>query len=622
MEFPINIPTQIQGYTQTVLIYDGITTIVGPNGSGKTQLLRQLKHVLSQNRYKLGNLQYLSSGRLAPHESYRSDNDGSRGDKILYDAAEFGSSQNRQYRYRSESINGLIHTLSLRADLFIKVSVRLRKLFNREILLIWDAGHLKLKFINTNTKARREQYSSAREASGLLHLVALLTAFYDDEIGVLLIDEPELSLHPQLQAFLLSEMKKVAGNPESAKKLIIIATHSTSMIDIRNIEDLSHVVFCESIDIPFKQLDSTVDELKSTKLRELIVRLNEYHKQAFFCKKPLLVEGDSDAILCSGISSYLNLNLEASGVQIVPVIGKGQFPVVIKLMRLLGKNPIVLADADAFTDSPELINSFSLDERLNDEARNLGHKDIMEFRGKVFDPFCKLIDAHWSDIENKAQEHSYWQNIVTNNVDEVVKIKRRSAFATLMNLSSKDLEVMNNYVEWSNIKTRLMVFLDTLEKAGCFILRKGTIESYYKFTSYNGSSGKSLFAVNEIYSLDGKDLDYIQFHYDDLVRLLEYASDSDPINEIEAIVELVAGLAATIMINLKDRVPTPAELDAIMRRNLGDKADIFYVEILDNKLHIDLKSKILDARNFPIVLSEDDNLNSEIRKQLGLDSIK
>ena len=56
-----------------------------------------------------------------------------------------------------------------------------------------------------------ESYSSAREASGLLHLVSILAALYDDEVGCLLIDEPEVSLHPQLQAFLLEEIKKVAG---------------------------------------------------------------------------------------------------------------------------------------------------------------------------------------------------------------------------------------------------------------------------------------------------------------------------------------------------------------------------------------------------------------------------
>ncbi|MFW2608594.1 AAA family ATPase, partial [Aliarcobacter butzleri] len=84
--------------------------------------------------------------------------------------------------------------------------------------------------------------------SGLLHLVAMLSALYDDEVGCLLIDEPEVSLHPQLQSFLLSEIIKVAGaNTEQGKKLIFISTHSTEFIELSSVEQLSCIVFCKDI---------------------------------------------------------------------------------------------------------------------------------------------------------------------------------------------------------------------------------------------------------------------------------------------------------------------------------------------------------------------------------------
>ena len=61
----------------------------------------------------------------------------------------------------------------------------------------------------------------------------MLSALYDDEVGCLLIDEPEVSLHPQLQSFLLSEIIKVAGaNTEQGKKLIFISTHSTEFTQL------------------------------------------------------------------------------------------------------------------------------------------------------------------------------------------------------------------------------------------------------------------------------------------------------------------------------------------------------------------------------------------------------
>ena len=74
---------------------------------------------------------------------------------------------------------------------------RLRKLFKRDLIIEWDAGTLKVVFARLDTTSK--PYSSGREASGLLHLVGILAALYDDEVGALLIDEPEVSLHPQLQ---------------------------------------------------------------------------------------------------------------------------------------------------------------------------------------------------------------------------------------------------------------------------------------------------------------------------------------------------------------------------------------------------------------------------------------
>lgn len=107
----------------------------------------------------------------------------------------------------------------------------------------WDAGNLKANFARLDTEGNA--YSSAREASGLLQLVVLLAELYDDEVGALLIDEPEVSLHPQLQAFLLREIHRVAGNPdEPGKKLILMATRSTEMIEVRQPEDLASIVFC------------------------------------------------------------------------------------------------------------------------------------------------------------------------------------------------------------------------------------------------------------------------------------------------------------------------------------------------------------------------------------------
>ena len=150
-------------------------------------------------------------------------------------------------RHQIETISGDFHTLYKRPDILIKVQERLRKLFKRDIKIEWDSGFLKVFFLRVG--ASNTYYSSAREASGLLHLVGILSALYDDEVGVLLIDEPEVSLHPQLQAFLLKEITRVAGIPseDGYKKIIMMATHSTEMIKISKTDDLLSFIFCNDL---------------------------------------------------------------------------------------------------------------------------------------------------------------------------------------------------------------------------------------------------------------------------------------------------------------------------------------------------------------------------------------
>ena len=208
MAFPLEVESHIKSpngdMVRKVLLHGGFSVIVGPNGSGKTHLLRGLKKGLADHTGANKCVRFMSAGRIGSIEHARSDTDGHRGDQMNHQAAVFGTKNDLDRRNKIETLNGDFQTLSQRPDIFVKIQERLRKLFKRNIEINWDDGQLRFDFSRTDT-ALEAPYSSGLEASGLLHLVGLLCAVYSDEIGVLLIDEPEVSLHPQLQAFLLSE---------------------------------------------------------------------------------------------------------------------------------------------------------------------------------------------------------------------------------------------------------------------------------------------------------------------------------------------------------------------------------------------------------------------------------
>ena len=599
MEFPLSITANINShevdFSREIELRSSLTFIVGPNGSGKTHLLKGLKN--SFKGYVDKKVRFISAGRLAPLEQYRS-----KTNQYYYniDDAKFGDKFEANERHEIESISGDLHTLYKRPDILIKVQERLRKLFKRDIKIEWDSGYLKVFFLRVG--ASNTYYSSAREASGLLHLVGILSALYDDEVGVLLIDEPEVSLHPQLQAFLLKEITRVAGIPSQNdyKKIIVMATHSTEMIKISKTDDLLSFIFCNDLKEDPIQIPKDAGEFQNKQVKGLVARLGQEHKLALFSKTPLLVEGPSDVIICNTLSDKLYLNLEAAGSQILPINGKEAMPETVKLFRLMGKTPTVLVDADCFSDGINLINAYFSDNKIRNKADNLvseqGAENILEMANGIYNKLCSLVDKNWDNIEGEAKSHPYFTLLRDEQLN-----KKRSALCTVF--TSENLDD-----EWKKLKKRLTALFKIFDEMGLFILKKGTIESYYH--DNNVITDKVDDAVTEseyILSLSEKEL---VSTYQDILKCLKYASNSESIDESRAIRDELLSFVSPIHAHYAE--------GAENLNVLGRQSSIFHYQINDEgKLEVSITSKVLDVKGFPIILNKNDDVRKVINQKLG-----
>lgn len=600
-EISINIPELEHYQSFDLTIHNGLTTFIGPNGAGKSQVLRAIKDSFGLDAAPADKrVRYLTAGRLAPLENFRSRLSPYEG--INYEQAQFGGKNHRNDRHNSEGIYGDIHTLNIRTDVRIKVEERLSTLFNRRLHIDWDEGNIKVSF----SDLKGAPYSSAREASGLLHLVTILAALFDDEVGMLLIDEPEISLHPQLQSFLLNEIKRVAGDPlENGKKIVIIATHSTEFLDVMRPTDLcSFVFFSSTKELPI-QIDPTEDVLKKGKIKELFIRMGQEHKSAFFSSRPLLVEGVSDLIICNALNRQLSLNIEASGVQIVPVIGKGEFQVVNKMLRLIGKNTLVLADLDSICDNSQFAAIF---DNSPEALRETGQATFGRFSADVFSAFYKFVEDKWELIEPYASQHHYWEKRNENSLDQA---KRRAGLVYLLNTDEEKLIETGLVPEDIILKNRLITLFDSLEKAGCFILRKGTIEDYFFNQELQDGKGKPYVAVIEVESLIDMDGDDVRKQYAAVIRALEFDSSNKTIDEGKAIstylLKVIAPLVGRIKVLSSDE-----ELRATARAISEEGDSLFHFSLIQQgprpAIEVNLKSKILSSEGFPIIFREGCNV--------------
>ncbi len=549
-------------------------------------------------------------------EQFRSDFDGHRNSSPRYDEATYGSKKDTVRRHRTETLQGDFQTLSERVDVQIKVQERLRKLFRRDVIIEWDAGHLKVLF-NRSDEASAP-YSSGREASGLMHLVGLLSALYDDEVGVLMIDEPEVSLHPQLQAFLLQEILNVAGQPSDGtnKKIILIATHSTEMVRLRTVDDLPNLIFCNDLRENPVQVQPDAPEIKSKKIINLVASLGQLHRLSLFSTRPLLVEGASDSIICQALARRLKLFPEAAGSQLLPVDGKGKLAPVAKLLRLMGKSPTALADLDGFADGPTLMQDYlsAIPEVSSAEASVLGASSGSELAKSIYGKVCELADKKWPNIKSLAVKHPYW---LIETKDETLR-KRRAFLGTLFCKSDDELAQLKDGTEFVNLKARVSALFDLAERCGLFFCRKGTIESNYFNEIAVTEFDKPQAANDEALTIVEAAEDAVTSQYGDVVRCIKFASNVDKICEAEALQDLLLSVAAPaqgrLVANNRDE-----DLNALARQTIGERASLFHVTKKNGHLEIDVSSNILDVADcFPITIGPDENVVFAIGKALKL----
>lgn len=618
MAFPLEVESHIKSpngdLVRKVILNGGLSVILGPNGSGKTHLLRGLKKGLAGHTGANKCVRFMSAGRIGAIEHARSDTDGHRGDHINYQAAVFGTKNDLERRNKIETLNGDFQTLSQRPDIFVKIQERLRKLFKRNIEINWDDGQLRIDFSRTDT-ALEAPYSSGLEASGLLHLVGLLCAVYSDEIGVLLIDEPEVSLHPQLQAFLLSEMHSVSGLPEAKgnKKIIVIATHSTEMIRLAGVADLNSLIFCYDLRAGPVQVGPGANELKNRKVQSFAARMGQEHKLALFSTRPLLVEGPSDSIICGTLSRLLELHLEAAGSQVLPVIGKGDMPVVVKFFRLLGKSPIVLADADGIADGLDLVQAFfESGFRADELAKERGFDSAPKLARDIYQGFCEAVETHWESIEPAAAKHAYW---VTRGADER-QAKRRAALSTLFAPDAAAHATVESSAVWRGIRSRMTVLFDFLEDLGCFVLRRGTVENYYQ-SQPPVPPDKIAWSIDETAVIEACNQAQARSAYADIVRCVEEAAQAQSINEAESLRDVLLSVATPALAKVQDGGST-LDVQQLARSLLRERAKLFSLSVANKCLTITLESFIMKVPGFPLTLAAGDDAIKVVNQRLEL----
>lgn len=157
---------------------------------------------------------------------------------------------------------------------------------------------------------------------------------------LLLIEEPEAHLHPQLQRVLFSGLKAKAFQT-------IVSTHSTH---VTSSTPMGSLVLLTNQGTPATAATSPGlgDSLSANEVGDLERYLDATRSTIFFARKVILVEGPSELFLIAPmVKQVMGIDLERYGVSVIPIHGI-HFDSYAKLFNYLGmpKKCAIVADGD------------------------------------------------------------------------------------------------------------------------------------------------------------------------------------------------------------------------------------------------------------------------------------
>jgi putative ATP-dependent endonuclease of the OLD family len=198
-------------------------------------------------------------------------------------------------------------------------------------------------------------------------VLSILQAFEErrKKGAILLIEEPEMFLHPQMQRSLYRTIRRIGESNQ-----VIYTTHSPHFVTV---PDYDEVLLVRKADSGTNVQRSNLPA-DSKRREKLIKELDPERNELFFASRLLVVEGDTEKLALPVYGNRLRLDLDRKGATIVEVGGKRNLMEFALIARSFGIPTGVLYDEDS-SDIADKKEEAELNKSLDalDDAKNDAH---------------------------------------------------------------------------------------------------------------------------------------------------------------------------------------------------------------------------------------------------------
>ena len=233
-----------------------------------------------------------------------------------------------------------------KSDFFVSLNYMMKKYFDKQLRV--DYVNRMIGFYMVDEKERVFYFNDLSD--GEKSLLTMIFALYGNNLadGFMIVNEPELHLHPQYQKELAEVCEEISDRIGTQ---FIISTNSSLFINEKNLTNVYRVYKNKDQNSLISAPKITVDYDDATLMHML--RFENLSK-IFFVDKIILVEGDTDAYFFSFYLNYLKTQPEWKNVirdyEIININGKGSFSTWRRFLRKFNIKNYFIGDWDNTVD--------------------------------------------------------------------------------------------------------------------------------------------------------------------------------------------------------------------------------------------------------------------------------
>jgi predicted ATP-dependent endonuclease of OLD family len=348
--------------------------LVGPNNAGKTNILDSFEvffngkkdlerknsdieltletdNGLKKIRYKKGKLSYDFSEKeyLKIKESIKRIDDQNSLEKLVTKKIEkFKINHPEIYKEFIETIENYFQNIQISEDLF-----------------------------KSNVENNGSKEPIMRMGAGFKRLFIILFYLYQPTCKILLIDEPELHLHPSV----IKKFLKILDE-NNLKTTILMTTHHPTFVQAKFLDKIWRISRNEDGKTKIYKFKKKID----LKTDRFIQEINDDNSAMLFSDKVLLVEGISDSILLRGLLDRFTHN--GKDIKVVYTGGIGDIELYEKICRVFDIPYSIMVDGDGLNYIFE--KKFGKKKVGDDQKRKmLKEKNIFVLKGALENNYPK-----------------------------------------------------------------------------------------------------------------------------------------------------------------------------------------------------------------------------------------